>query len=151
MSDELLKPSLESSKPVSIMSSGALMGAAFFGGPIAVAIVAVMNSISLGRLTKEWPLIIGVLAVGAVAAYLFGNYVFDGLADARSFRLASRAAGFVSFGIVFLMYRKELRTLSTLNIKPRSPWAPLIAACLVAMALHFWILNMLTKAMTNGG
>ena len=100
MTDELLKPSLESSEPVSILSSGALMGSAFFGGPVAVTIVATMNSISLGRLTKEWPMIVGVLAIGAIAVYFLGNYVFDGLADARSVRLAARAAGFASFGAV---------------------------------------------------
>jgi peptidoglycan biosynthesis protein MviN/MurJ (putative lipid II flippase) len=150
MTDELLKPSLENSEPAPILSSGALMGAAFFGGPIAVTIVAVLNSDSLGRLKQEWPMIIGVLGVGAVAVYLFGNYVFDGLADARSFRYAARAAGFVSFGWVWLMHRKELRALSTLGITPRSPWGPVIAACLVAMALHAWIVMVLTGAVTNG-
>ena len=150
MTDELLRPSLESSEPISILSSGALMGAAFIGGPIAVTIVAVMNSVYLGRLKKEWPMIIGVFAVGVAAVYLFGNYAFDGLADARSFRLAARAAGFASFGVVWLMHRKELRALSTLGIEPRNPWKPVIAACLVAMALHAWIVMMLTEAMTNG-
>ena len=150
MSDELLRPSLERSEPVAILSSGALMGAAFFGGPIAVTIVAVMNSVSLRRLAKEWPMILAAFAVGAVSVYLFGNYVFDGLADARSFRIAARAAGFVSFGIVWLMHRKELRALSTLGIEPRSPWQPVIAACLVAIAVHAVIVLTLAETLTNG-
>ena len=92
MTDDLLRPSLETSEQISIFSSGALMGAAFFGGPIAVTIVATMNSISLGRLTREWPMIVGVFAVGALSVYLFGYYAFDGLTDAKSFRVAARAA-----------------------------------------------------------
>jgi len=127
------------------------MGAAFFGGPIAVTIVAVMNSDSLGRIRKDWPLIIGVFAVGVVAAYLFGTYVFDGLSDAQSFRLAARAAGFVSFGAVWIIHKKELRALTTLGIKPRSPWGPVISACFVAIAVHIWIVMMLAWKTTNGG
>lgn len=126
------------------------MGAAFFGGPIAVTIVAVMNSVYLGRLKSEWPMIVGVFALGAVAVYVFGNYVFDGLTETRSFRLAARGAGFVSFGAAWLIHRKELRALSTLGIEPRSPWIPVIAACLVAIATHTWIVTKLAEAMANG-
>ena len=136
MTDDLLSPSLENSAPPAILSSGALMGAAFFGGPIAVTIVAALNSNYLGRLKKEWPLVIGVLLIGVAAVYLLGTYAFDGLNDARSFRLAVRAAGFVAFGVVFLIHKKELRAMSTLGIEPRSPWGPVAAACLFAIAVH---------------
>lgn len=150
MSDELLRPSLEPTEPTSILSPGALMAAAFFGGPIAVTIVAAMNSSSLGRIKKDWPSIIGVFAVGAVAAYLFGTYAFDGWTDARSFRLAARAAGFVSFGAVWLLHKKELRALSTLGIEARSPWRPVISACFVALVAHIWIMKLLAWTLTNG-
>ena len=150
MTDDLLRPSLESSEPISIFSSGALMGAAFFGGPIAVTIVATMNSATLGRLAREWPMIVGVFSLGVLGVYLFGNYAFDGLADARSFRMAARAAGFVSFGAIWLMHKKELRALSTLGVEPRSPWGPVIMACLVAMAVHVWVVKLLTESLGNG-
>ena len=143
MADELLRPSLESAEPVSILSSGALMGAAFFGGPIAVTAVAVMNSHSLGRLKQEWPTIAGIFIGGAIALYLFATYAFEGIADTRSFRLGARAAGFVAFGGVWFLHRKELRALSTLDVEPRRPWAPVIAACLIAIAVHSWISLML--------
>ena len=126
------------------------MAAAFFGGPIAVTIIAVLNSKHLGRLGREWPLLIGVFAVGAVAAYIFGSYVLDGLHDPRSFRIATRAAGFVSFGAIWLMHKKELRALSTLGIKPRSPWVAVIGACVVAIALHVFIAMTLSETLADG-
>ena len=121
------------------------MGAAFFGGPIAVTIVAALNSNYLGRLTKEWPLIVGVFLIGVAAAYLFGTYMFDSIEDARSLRFAARAGGFVAFGVVFLIHKKELRALSTLGIAPRSPWGPVGAACLFAVAVHAFLVMTLIE------
>ena len=48
------------------------------------------------------------------------------------------------------MHRKELRALSTLGVEPRSPWGPVIMACLVAMALHVWIVMLLTEILSDG-
>ncbi len=150
MNEDLLQPSLESSKPVSIFSSGALMAAAFFGGPVAVSIIATLNSASLGRASKEWPKLLAVLLSGVIAAFFIGTYALDGLTDSRSFRLSVRAAGFVSFGLVWLMHMKELRALSALGLDPRSPWVPVISACLFAIVVHGVTITLLREFFSNG-
>lgn len=138
MDDELLRPSLSETKSVAILSSGALMAAAFFGGPLAVTAVAAMNSYSLNRLQRDWAPLIGILVIGMAAIYVFSHYLFEDMSQGGRVRLATRAAGFACFGLAWLLHKKELRAQATMGMKPRSPWGPVTAACLLGIAVNAW-------------
>ena len=144
MTDDLLRPSLTDGEQASILSTGALIAAAFFGGTIAVVIVATLNSYYLGRLQGQWPALVLLFVVGATVFYLLATYLLDGVGDSRSFRLAMRGGGFVACAIAWLLHKNELRAISSLGVEPRKPWAPVIAACLFAMAIHLYALPMLS-------
>ena len=139
MQHDLLRPSLDNVGQAAILSTGAIMAAAFFGGTIAVAIVAIMNSLALRRLGRDVPMLLVLVATGAIATWLFMLTLFADMDQVRALKYASRAGGFAAFGVAWLMHRPQLRAISTLGVEPRKPWAPVIAAVLVAIAIQVGI------------
>lgn len=132
MSDTLLQPSLESQRATSIYSFGALVAAGFFGGAIAVTIVATLNSYLLKRLSRDalW------LALGIVAG-VATLFIMDAVYEARTtreLRYALRGVGLLLAGGYYLLHRSELRAMATVGIKARSPWLPVVGAIVAAAA-----------------
>ena len=148
MSNDLLSPSLAGDDGVSIFSTGALMAAAFFGGTIAVLIIAALNSHYLGRLGKDLPMLLLLVLVGAAVTFVGLEFLFgDG---GRALRLAVRTGGFAAFGIAWLMHKPQLRALSTMGVKPRSPWVPVALACVVAIGAHAVLASMIVEGGDDG-
>ena len=140
MTEDLLKPSLRETQNRSILSTGPFIAGAFFGGPTAVLILAFINSSTLDRVGRDWP-ILAIGFLGSIAAVVaFATYLFDGISDPRSVRYSIRAAGFVMVLVVYLLHKHELRAVASIGT-PRSPWVPVIGSIAVAILIHFFVIS----------
>jgi len=132
---DLLSPSLERARAEPIYSVGAQVAAAFFGGGLAVVMIAALNSKRLQRLSRDlvW-LALGVACVVAVIAAtaeaIEGNAAEE---VRRGLRLASRAVGFALVGGYYFLHRRAYRTMSATGIDPPSPYLVVIAAVLLSV------------------
>lgn len=81
-------------------------------------------------------MLLALVAVGGLVFYLCLTTVFADLPEARGARFSIRAGGFAAFGVAWMMHKPQLRAISTLGLEPRKPWIPVIAAILVAIAIH---------------
>src|SRR5215470_6426856 len=106
--DDLMQPSLSSADgpATSIYSMQTGYLAAFFGGPLGGAAIALLNSYRLKRLSSDWPL--GVLAL-VVTIGLFwwqlrsgGQAWLTGHLGRGGPGLVVRIVGLLVFGIVYL-------------------------------------------------
>ncbi len=146
MNDDLLQPSLKSTESRSILSTGPFIAGAFFGGPTAVLILAILNSRTLGRLRRDGILLAAGFAASIVVFWASATYLFGGIADARSVRYSIRAAGFFMVLVVYLLHKHELRAVVAVG-NPRSPWVPAIVAIVLAILVHYGIALVLTERM----
>lgn len=128
--NDLLSPSLQASNASSIYSVGALFAAAFFGGSVAVCIMATLNAWRLARLGKDALWLVLALA-GGVAILVV---TLDQGGDNSTVRLLNRGAGFVLVGAFYLLYRRQYRSMTAMGINPPSPYLPVIAACILGFA-----------------
>ena len=126
--NELLQPSLgsETSAATSIYSTTTGYLAAFFGGPIGGAIIALTNSWRLKRLGQDWPL--GVVAIALAGGMVWWEQRAGGLVWLTSHfgsggpRFAVRVVGLAMFAAMYLIHRRYYRNMELLNIKPPSGW-----------------------------
>ncbi|HKE45115.1 MAG TPA: hypothetical protein VKB41_11330 [Steroidobacteraceae bacterium] len=132
--NELLQPSLDSDKgaATSIYSTTTGYMAAFFGGPLGGAVIALLNSHRLRRLAVDWPL--GVVALAITTGTLWWEvrsggtrWLVENLGPSGP-RVAVRIMGLAMFGIVYLAHGKYYRNMSLFGLKPPSGWVPGIAA-----------------------
>ena len=138
--NELLQPSLgsEASAATSIYSTTTGYLAAFFGGPLGGAAIALTNSWRLKRLGKDWPLALVALALtGGMAwweqragglAWLTSHFGSSGQ------RFAVRVVGIAMFAVIYLIHRRYYRNMEMLGITSPSGWIPGIAAILGGIA-----------------
>lgn len=134
--NDLLQPSLggETSAATSIYSSTTGYLAAFFGGPLGGAAIALTNSWRLRRLGKDWPL--AIVAIALTGGMIWWEQRLGGLAWLRSNfgssgqRFAVRIVGIVMFTAIYLIHRRYYRNMDMMGIKPPSGWIPGIAAIL---------------------
>ena len=134
--NELLQPSLgsETSAATSIYSTTTGYLAAFFGGPLGGAAIALTNSWRLRRLARDWPLAIVALALtGGMAwweqragglAWLTSHFGSSGQ------RFAVRVVGIAMFAVIYLIHRRYYRNMEIMGIRPPSGWIPGIVAIL---------------------
>lgn len=148
--DELLTPSLQESANVHALPPGerpwhlsSLFYPAFFGGALAVAVLAWMNSVRLDTpdMTRRWIVVIGTAGVvtSAVVPYLINGGHLD-----STTQLGYRIVGALTFAAVYRVLRSANRLYTF-----RSPaaheemydslWAPGLTATLVLGALQLGI------------
>lgn len=147
MRKDLLQPELSSGGDhVPLYSARAGFYVAFLGGPIAIALFSALNSKRLGRLHKDVYVYL-LVNVAAVGFLIFGvnnpeSFSFDATDDnpTRNLRFAYQLVGLLSFGLYYLMHKRNYRTEQIFGDKPPSPWGAAILCTLGALALTFAVL-----------
>ncbi len=136
---ELLQPSLGSDAGPATALYSVRTGylSAFFGGPVAAALVALVNAHRLKRLRTDWP--VAALAVLASLALAWWEFRAGGRPwlEARLGRggsiYAVRGAGLAVFGLVYLMHRMHYRSMAVMGVKGPSGWVLGIGAILAGI------------------
>ena len=141
--NDLLTPSLQESTAESIYSVGALLAAAFFGGSVAVCIMATLNAYRLNSLRKDVVWLFLALATGLGILLMALNHP-ESAQD--TVRMVNRGTGLMLVGAFYILYKKQYRSMAVLGIKAPSPYAPVIAACLVSFALTIGLVFLNTLA-----
>ena len=133
--NDLLTPTLDADQHTTIYSIGALVAAAFFGGGVAVCVMAMLNAHRLRRLGKDWVWLLLALA-GSVAALMFAIDYY-GLAESQSnreIRMVNRGVGFALVGLFYWVHRPQYRSMTATGATVPKPYVPVIAAVLVGFA-----------------
>ncbi|MDH4226571.1 MAG: hypothetical protein OEV59_02285 [Deltaproteobacteria bacterium] len=143
--DDLLTPSIEkdsAGKP--LYSARATFFVAFLIGPFGLLLFAALNSSTLGRLKKDARFYIALIAL-FTAAYAYALYVYGDFtslknlaASMRSDRLlhyVPRIGAVLLWALYYQMHKKHFRAMEMFGVKPRSPWAAVVLAIVVDLAL----------------
>ncbi len=138
---DLLRPSLnaDQSPAAAIYSVRTGFLTAFFGGPIAGASIALINSYRLRRLAVDWP--IGLLAVAICGSIgwlaTHGGWPWlDTLLGHGSISYVTRITNLAFFGVVYAFHRTYYRSMSVLGICAPSGLAVGIGAIVFGLAVN---------------
>jgi hypothetical protein len=151
--DDLLRPTLSDyRKPPALYHSTGFFLAAFFGGPVGAGVYAAANAWRLGRLARDLPVIVGIVAaafLGLLELHRAG--ALEALADwlggslARNLGLFLRALGIATFGAIYFLHRGFFRAAQISGTKPLPGWMPGILAVGLGLAANeafdAWILG----------
>jgi len=109
---DLLRPSLSAdhNPSAAIYSVRTAFLTSFFGGPLAGAVIALLNSYRLKRLAVDWP--IALIAIGSFLLLSWAS-IHPGWDWAI---YASRVANVIFFGIVYAFHRTYYKSMSVLGI-----------------------------------
>jgi hypothetical protein len=134
--DELLRPTLaDYRKPPSLYHSTGFFVSAFFGGPVGAGLYAGANAWRLGRLSRDLPVILAVVAaalLGILEIYRAG--MLQALAHwlggslSRNLSIIVRTFGIATFGAIYLAHRRFFRAAQVSGVKPLPGWLPGIVA-----------------------
>jgi len=135
--DDLLRPSLTGSSAPATAIYSARTGyfASFIGGPVAGAVIAMLNSWRLRRLSRDWPL--AVFAVAMLYAMYWWEFQQGGDAWLTSHfgrsgpRVLSALLSLLFFGGVYLLHRTSYRSMQIMGLQPPSGWVPGVVAIIV--------------------
>jgi hypothetical protein len=149
--DDLLQPSLRPEAPATaIYSATTGYMASVFGGPIAGAVIALLNARRLDRLGRDWW--VGLVAVAIMAVVMGWIYAFGGEAwlddkvGTRGPRFAIMISGLVFFAGIYALHRPSYRGMEHLGIKPPSGWLPGILAIAIGIAVSIVIATAIEMA-----
>jgi len=138
--NDLLQPSLSGTDApaTSIYSATTGYVAAFLGGPIGAAVVAMVNSWRLNRLAKDWPVALLAVLITATMVYwevrMGGNrWLVEHLGTGGS-RLLLRVIALAYFVGIYGLHYKSYRNMALLGIRPPSGWVLGIIAIGVGLA-----------------
>ncbi len=149
MRDDLLTTTLESTEAKPILPVGALIGAAFFGGALAVTIIGGDNARRLGRSNKDFFWVLLGLAAG-IATLAIWALVLEPDGFARSnFGILNRGVGFAIAGLFYMVHRFAYRAMQMTGRKSPSPWVPVICAVLAAIVLQSTIVYFFQNTMPS--
>jgi hypothetical protein len=141
--DDLLRPSLSgtSAQATAIYSATTGYVAAFLGGPVAAAVIALLNSWRLRRLKKDWPLaLLAPVLLYAMLSWEFRSggdewlSRYLGSSGPRAFR---SVVGLLFFCGIYLLHYRSYRSMQLLGVKPPSGWVPGIIAVVVGLCVIF--------------
>lgn len=137
METDLLQPSIGRVEPTRpLYSSTALFVPAFFGGPVAAAIIFGMNASRAGRLPRDAAcLVAGALLLVIVpwTALAFWPEV------ATQMRLVIRAAGLLAAAVFYWRHRQLHRAQALFGVSSPSGWIPGIGAIVLGMGANILI------------
>ena len=141
--DDLLSPSLSGTHAPAAAIYSATTGyvTAFLGGPVAAAVIALINSWRLRRLSKDW--LLAPLAVALLYVMLWWGYQQGGnkwlaahLGSSGPGALRS-VVSLLFFCGIYLLHYKSYRSMQLLGIKSPSGWVPGIIAVLIGIAVTY--------------
>jgi hypothetical protein len=141
--DDLLRPSLSGTNAQATAIYSATTGyvAGFLGGPIAAAVIALMNSWRLRRLSKDWPL--GLLALALLYTMLWwefrdgGNEWLTRYLGSSGPRVLRSVVSLLFFCGIYLLHYKSYRSMQLLGIKSPSGWVPGLIAIVIGLFVTF--------------
>ena len=151
--DDLLRPTLSDyRKPPALYHSTGFFISAFFGGPLGAGVYAGANAWRLGRLSRDLPVIVGIVAAAFLALLeLHRAGALAVLADwlggslGRNLGIFLRATGIATFGAIYFMHRGFYRAARVSGMKPLPGWVPGILAMILGLAANeafdAWILG----------
>jgi uncharacterized membrane protein AbrB (regulator of aidB expression) len=138
--EALLRPTLGGvgANRTSIYSTTVGYISAFFGGPIAAAIVALVNSRRLNRLQRDWPF--ALVAIGVEIAFIQwqvngGSPRLDEALGSGAHRWMRRLLGLFFFGLAYALHRTFYRNMAIAGISPPAGW--LLGSLAIAAGLSF--------------
>ena len=147
--DDLLRPSLSGSNAPATAVYSAATGyvAAFLGGPVAGAVIAMLNARRLQRLHKDWPL--ALLAVALLHALLWwelrqggSEWLVSHLGSTGPNALYT-VLGVLFFCGIYLLHYRSYRSMQLLGLKAPSGWVPGIVAVIIGMGVTYAFTSML--------
>ena len=141
--DDLLRPSLSGTNVPATAIYSATTGyvAAFLGGPVAAAVIAMMNSWRLRRLSKDWPL--GLLAIVLLHTMLWwefqkgGNEWLTAHLGSSGPRALRSVVSLLFFCGIYLLHYRSYRSMQLLGLKPPSGWVPGIIAVVIGILVNY--------------
>ncbi len=118
---DLLRPSLTAGRgaPLAIYSARTGFLASFFGGPIAGALVALLNSQRLQRLRVDGPVVLLALVASMAlrwAILVYGEPRLESVLGKGGAMTVARFIGPAFFGVVYALHRRYYRGMSLLAI-----------------------------------
>jgi hypothetical protein len=144
---DLLRPSLSAdhNSSAAVYSIRTAFFASFFGGPIAGAAIALIDSYKLRRLSVDWPL--GLMAVGLfiVMGWLAthgGWRWLDAYLGRDSGVYGDRVINVIFFGVVYAFHRMYYKSMAVLGITPPNGLAAGIGAIVLGILAQWALLKL---------
>jgi hypothetical protein len=118
---DLLKPTLSPGldAPAAIYSVRAACLTSFFGGPVASAMITLVNAHRLRRLARDWPLALLALTVDVMLRWSMSWHALGWLQEVlggRTETLLREIAGLVFFGAGYALHAPYYRSQSLLDL-----------------------------------
>jgi hypothetical protein len=120
---------------------------AFFGGPVAVTVLAAINARRLGGSGRVVSLICAAGAV-ALSAQLLVAAFFLQETSASVQRFSYSLAGVAVWGVAQYLQRRPFRVFLLRGGKPASLWGPGIGMVIVSALLQFLLLQLVNSAVS---
>jgi hypothetical protein len=147
--DDLLQPSLTGGSgeisATAIYSATTGYVASFFGGPVAGAVIALLNAHRLNRLAKDWPVALAAVALLAAMVWwelrMGGDVWLKAHLGISAGSVVFRLLGIAFFCGMYGLHYRSYRGMERLGIEARSGWVAGFAAIAVG-ALTFFALAM---------
>jgi hypothetical protein len=145
LDNHLLRPTLSDyRKPPALYHSTGFFLSAFFGGPVGAGAYAGANAWRLGRLSRDLPVILCMVAAAFLAILeLHRMGALDTLAGwlggspTRNLGLIVRAFGLATFGAIYFLHRGFYRAARVSGMKPLPGWVPAIVAVSLGLSTNF--------------
>ena len=138
--------------PALYTSTGFFLSA-FFAGPVGAGLYGVFNSHRLGRLQRDLPVVLLlVAALYFLLAMAYANGWLAGLVDLlngrldRAFQFALRVAGLACAGAIYLMHRQYYRASRVSGAQPLPGWIPGLVALAAGVLANIAFIDRLLKA-----
>jgi hypothetical protein len=143
--DDLLQPSLTGSggeiSATAIYSATTGYVASFFGGPVAGAVIALLNARRLNRLAKDWPVALAAVAILAAVVWwevrMGGDEWLKAHFGVTAGSVAFRLLGIAFFCGMYGLHYRSYRGMERLGIEARSGWVAGFAAIVVGVLAFF--------------
>ena len=145
---ELLRPSLtaDARAPQAIYSAGTGFLSSFLGGPVAGAMIALVNSQRLRRLRIDWPIALLALAINVLVRLSVVDHFWDwldGLLGKGSVRFVADLIGLAFFGVIYALHKPYYRSMSLLGLKAPNGLGLGIVAIALGIAVQMALLRLM--------
>jgi hypothetical protein len=146
---DLLRPSLSGANASATAIYSATTGylVSFLGGPVAGALIAMVNSYRLRRLSRDWP--VALFAVALLHTMLWwelrngGSEWLKGHLGASGPRAFHSVVSLLFFCGIYLLHYTSYRSMRVMGLKAPSGWVPGIIAIIVGFSVTVALASML--------
>jgi hypothetical protein len=145
---ELLRPSLaaDARVPQAIYSAGTGFLSSFFGGPVAGAVIALVNSQRLRRLHVDWPIALLAPAINVLIRLSVVDHFWDWLdrlLGKGSVRYVAELVGLAFFGVIYALHKPYYRGMSLLGLQAPNGLLPGAIAIAIGIATQYALFRLI--------